>query len=740
MSSSSEGSPKKATAKKGTKKSPAKGGTKQAPGKTASTKKASTKKAPSKKVSAQKSSSTGTGVLRIVPDTSVIIDGRLAMLVEEGEYEGADVLVPEAVVAELEGQANRGLDTGYAGLEELVQLERLAGQGLIELEFIGRRPTRDEIAEAHNGAIDALIRDIARETEGATLITGDKIQAQVAEAQHIPYRYLRADRADDDDVGFDRLQLLRFFADDVMSVHLKQDVPPYAKAGTPGNKEIRQLAPKGLTKREINDIARECIECARRDDRSFIEIERLGATVVQLRNMRIAISRPPFSESIEITAVRPVSHLVLEDYDLPEPVKERLSDHTRGVFVSGPPGSGKSTFAQAIGEHLHDQGTIVKTMESPRDLVLPEAVTQYAPLERDIELTGDFLLLVRPDFVIYDEVRKTRDFEVFADMRLAGVGLIGVTHANRAIDAVQRLIGRVELGMIPQVVDTVVHIVKGEIQQILEMDFTVRVPAGMTEADLARPVIRVTDFQTKEELFEIYTYGEQVVVMPLDQVDSGGGGPGKQMGAVQKMAKNQIMRVVDRFVKGPYDVHVGPGDRVTVYVQDWAIAAVIGKQGSNVKRLERQTGLKVDVKTFQEMEMEAGRPEDDLGGRNATRKPTKSDLQPTRSSRRPGSLGYDDDVGEEDEDDSYPGSYDPHAGHGGEGVVPFVRAQKKNVILSAGGEYAGHPVEIVVDGQTIGQGVLSKKGEIRFSRSSSEGRRVADAHRHGDAIELQLVE
>jgi ATPase len=46
-------------------------------------------------------------------------------------------------------------------------------------------------------------------------------------------------------------------------------------------------------------------------------------------------------------------------------------------------------------------------------------------------------------------------------MRLAGVGMIGVVHATRAIDAIQRLIGRVELGMIPQVVDTVIFIDKG---------------------------------------------------------------------------------------------------------------------------------------------------------------------------------------------------------------------------------------------------------------------------------------
>ena len=84
---------------------------------------------------------------------------------------------------------------------------------------------------------------------------------------------------------------------------------------------------------------------------------------------------------------------------------------------------------------------VVKTLESPRDLQVPPEITQYGPLEGSMEASADILLLVRPDYTIYDEVRKTRDFQVFADMRLAGVGMIGVVHANKPIDALQRLLG-----------------------------------------------------------------------------------------------------------------------------------------------------------------------------------------------------------------------------------------------------------------------------------------------------------
>ena len=86
---------------------------------------------------------------------------------------------------------------------------------------------------------------------------------------------------------------------------------------------------------------------------------------------------------------------------------------------------------------------MVKTMEAPRDLQLANRITQYAPLEGDLEKTAEIIFLVRPDFVIFDEVRRARDFEIFADVRLAGVGLLGVTHET-CTGSNQRLIGKVE--------------------------------------------------------------------------------------------------------------------------------------------------------------------------------------------------------------------------------------------------------------------------------------------------------
>lgn len=98
-------------------------------------------------------------------------------------------------------------------------------------------------------------------------------------------------------------------------------------------------------------------------------------------------------------------------------------------------------------------------------------ITQYTSLEGDMAKTGDILLLVRPDFTVFDEMRVTNDFKIYADMRLAGVGMVGVVHATKPIDAIQRFIGRIELGIIPQLIDTIIFIKNGEVNQVLDLEF-----------------------------------------------------------------------------------------------------------------------------------------------------------------------------------------------------------------------------------------------------------------------------
>ena len=82
--------------------------------------------------------------------------------------------------------------------------------------------------------------------------------------------------------------------------------------------------------------------------------------------------------------------------------------------------------------------------------------------------------------------------------------------------------GRVELGMVPHILDTIIFVRDGSIKKVYELTLTVKVPSGMTEADLARPLVEVRDFESGAIEYEIYTYGDENVVVPVSNLGKGG--------------------------------------------------------------------------------------------------------------------------------------------------------------------------------------------------------------------------
>lgn len=392
----------------------------------------------------------------------------------------------------------------------------------------------------------------------------------------------------------------------VSTVFLKADCPPRVKRGHITELEVVELEMEEFSSSTIEEISQglEITLEQHSETRSdcFVEIDRHGCKVMQVGDLRVTISWPPFSDGWEMIVVRPVAQPDLDDYNLDENLLQLIADlQNQGTLVSGMPGSGKSTLASAIARWLDGEGAVVKTMESPRDLQLPQRVTQYAPLAEDdcsrgsMELTADILFLARPDFIVYDEVRKTKDFEVFGDCRLAGLGLLGVTHSASALEAIQRMIGRVELGILAQILTTVIHVEKGKIGEVLQLAMTVKAPSGM-QSDLARPVIQVKRYPDGKVLNEIFSFGEQICI-----VDADGQAAGDEMSPMQLLAAAQLK---DRLSED-YGIRIHhvkfSGGSVEVYPDESAIGVLVGQGGSTVKALEEQYEVKFSIKSARDL-------------------------------------------------------------------------------------------------------------------------------------------
>ncbi len=516
---------------------------------------------------------------RLVPDTSIVIDGKAWELIEARKEQAVEVVIPYAVLDELQAQASRHRETGFIGLQELEKLREVCAKNNINIRYEGIRPDLDEIKLARSGRIDALIIDVAKK-EGGTLLTADYVQALAARAEGVKVEYLAAE------IKTTGLLFEKLFTEDTSSIHLKKGTPPLAKRGKPGQFELVKISEEASKAEEIEGIIKEITEATRISEQGFFEIQRGGATVLQLGKYRVAIARPPFSDGLEVTIVRPVVRLTLTDYKLSEKLMERLRAGAEGILIAGPPGSGKTTFASSLADFYMMQNKIVKTLESPRDLQVGPEITQYGPLEGDFEKTAEILLLVRPDYTVFDEVRKTKDFRVFADMRLSGVGMIGVIHSSKAIDAIQRFIGRVELGMIPHIIDTIIFIKYGEVKNIYELGLTVKVPTGMVEADLARPVVEVKDFADGKLQFEIYTFGEENVIVPVQEKP--------EVSAARRLAAERIREEVSRFDPDAEVELISDGHAV-VRVDNSVVPMLIGKKGATVSKLEDKLGVRIDV-------------------------------------------------------------------------------------------------------------------------------------------------
>lgn len=381
-----------------------------------------------------------------------------------------------------------------------------------------------------------------------------------------------------------------FFDETTMSVHFVAENPFLAKRGAPWNLKST-YAEVIQTRADLENIVRNIqSEIDLRED-SFLEIDEKYSKVLQLWPYRIVIVYPPLANKMEITIVKPVKRLSLEDYNLDQATQDMLINNSKWIIIAGSPWSGKTTFWQALVEKLADHN-IVKTLESPRDLIVPSTVTQYSFSYGSHNELRNILLLSRPDFTMYDEIRNTDDFLLYKDLRLTGIGMIWVLHATKGIDSIQRFLWKIDMWMIPQVVDTIVFIEKGWIGEILTLELVVKVPAGMQSGDLSRPVIEVSSYFDQKAAYEMYSYGEQIVVIPLDKIQA----KDEKKSPVAQYAKEHIMHILGEYI--PFDYHCDlKWDHLYVYIDEKNKWKVIGSGGEKINALEKKIWLSISLRS-----------------------------------------------------------------------------------------------------------------------------------------------
>ncbi len=388
-----------------------------------------------------------------------------------------------------------------------------------------------------------------------------------------------------------------YFEDWVMSVHFVAWQKPIFKGGKPWWWTM-STGKNHIDIKEIESLANNLLQEVNTIDDAFLEISKNYSKVLQIGPYRVVIVYPPLSKRLEITAVRPVTSRTLEQYNLEESVKKNLLEDARGILITWAPGEGKSTFATAYVNELSKKDVVIKTIESPRDLQVDETITQYSFSHAPHNEIRDILLLSRPDYSIYDEVRNKEDFLLFKDLRLTWIGLIWVMHATKAIDWIQRMIWTIELWLIPQIIDTVIYIKWWEINQIYTLEQTVKTPLWMTSDDLARPVILVKDLIWEEVRYEMYSYGDSVVVMPVDMIEASINT--KNSNAIQKYAKRWLQEYFANELRCKVAVEIEWSNRILVYVPSHIKPRFIWKAWSRIQEIEKELWLSIWVREISE--------------------------------------------------------------------------------------------------------------------------------------------
>ncbi|MBR5008174.1 MAG: ATPase, partial [Methanocorpusculum sp.] len=354
---------------------------------------------------------------------------------------------------------------------------------------------------------------------------------------------------------------------------------------------------------------------------------------------------------------------------------------------------------------------------------------------------GEVITLLRPDYVVFDEMRRSEELAVFADLRLSGIKVIGGLHAKSALDALIRLASLVDLNLIPQIVATMVFVKGGDISEIYNVSTGFGVPKALEQIGdpQVRPVVRLTNIITTETVAEAFRYEGEVMVTPASGLPKAppvktieqAKAEAKEMEAAKAepvkpkaepapapapaeaerqappihsmptyevtednpawvVLEKEIQNEICRFTEGDIVVRMISDTKAAVYIDDTDVPAAIGKAGKNIAAVVSKVGIGIDV-----------RPLSDLPGRE-----TLTEIQAPATRSGPGFK---------------------------------IRSEKKQLSIICP-EHSGKIVDLFSGKEYLFTATVDAHGEIHLARNSSIAVEMVRRYGAGEDLKLRPVD
>jgi len=439
---------------------------------------------------------------KAVLDTSIVINGRFSKMLENGEIGECEIIIPAAVIDELQAQASKGRDVGFKGLEEVKRIREIAESKGLTVKFVGERPSLEDIKLARSGRIDALIRDVAKSEKG-TLYTSDYVQALVAEAEGISVKYVEAY------VRREKFKFEDYLTPETILLEFASGSYPMAKIVDGEEVKLIKIKDEPLSEEEMNELIEEIIGECRLSDECSIKILKTGAMILQLRDYRIAIAKPPFSDKLELI-IRRLSFKPRFEVKPLSILMERIWNKSAGILVIGAPESGVLELAKILMNTYREKGGMVKVVEYGKMLGEVGDLTCYGLLEGDIEKTAEFLIQIKPDCVFLNDMSSSKDFKSFIKLRLAGITVIGIIYADDPLQVLKRFVSKLDLDLLTKTLNFLILAID-KILRIYELNMTIRAPTGRDPTHI-KPLVEIRNLPKGDVEYEIYSDGGKLIV------------------------------------------------------------------------------------------------------------------------------------------------------------------------------------------------------------------------------------